>query len=287
MNHIVILAGGEGRRLEGPARARYGYARPKQYCDFGDGMTLLDRSLVRAHAIVEPEGILVVTTKGHHREAEEVLRRWPGVQWLEQPQNRDTLPGLALPILTLLAQDSHACVAVLPSDHAVEDDDAFVECVARSLAEVPYYPYDLLLLGTQLAAPEAGYGWILPAASRRSLPQVAAFLEKPPEAELPGLIASGALANTFVMAGYAWTFADLILKHAPSWFHGIVRGLADESQLTRVYEALPAANFSHVVLEPACERLRVLSMPPVGWSDVGTPERLARVLEAHSSHHGV
>ena len=249
-------------------------------------MTLLDRSLVRAHAIVEPAGIVVVTTAGHRREAEEVLRRWPGVQWLEQPQNRDTLPGLTLPILSILSRDSHASVAVLPSDHAVDDHEAFVDCVSRALAEVPYYPYDVLLLGTQLERPDAGYGWILPADAGRSLPRVAAFSEKPTEAELPALMASGALANTSVMAAYAWTFADLVLTHAPSWFRGIVRGLSDPDYLARLYDALPPANFSKDVLEHACARLRVLSMPPVGWSDVGTPERLAHALETHAHAHG-
>lgn len=278
MDHVIVLAGGEGKRLEGLARARYGYARPKQFCDFGGGATLLDQTLSRAVRLVAPDRVLVVTTAAHRADADEVLSRWPTVRRIEQPVNRDTLPGLTLPVLSILTRDPHARLIVLPSDHAVDNHDAFVACLARALEAVPHYPFELLLLGAQLGSPEDGYGWILPADRRDGFPRVAAFREKPPMSELVTLMDQGALANTFVMLGDAWSFAELVLRQRPDWFNGILNGLTDPTLLDRAYATLAPSNFSEAVLEPARSGLRVVAMPEVGWSDVGTPERLERSM---------
>ena len=280
MNHVIVLAGGEGRRLEPQARARYGYARPKQYCDFGDGVTLLDRTLARARRLVTPDRIVVVTTAGHREEADECLARWPGVRRLEQPRNRDTLPGLALPILSILDRDPSARVVVLPSDHSIADEHGFTQCLARIVATLSDYPFDLLLLGAQVETPEDGYGWILPSHCAGRWPGVAGFREKPPAEELPHLISRGALANTFVMAGDAWSFAQVILRHAPTWFSSILSALHDSERLRQVYDALPSVNFSEGLHADRAD-LRVVPMPAVGWSDVGTPERLQRSMRSY------
>ena len=41
----------------------------------------------------------------------------------------------------------------------------------------------------------------------------------------------------------------------------------------RIYDGLPAADFSRQVLTTCTERLAVLGLGEVGWSDLGTPER--------------
>lgn len=277
MDHVIVLAGGDGRRLERVARARYGYARPKQYCDFGEGVTLLDRTLARASRLVDPAQIVVVTTADHRAEADECLQDWPGVTRLEQPRNRDTLPGIALPVLSILERDPHASIAILPSDHFISDDEGFVHCVGGALAALPRYPFELLLLGAQVDEAEDGYGWIVPVFARGSWPRVAAFREKPPAEELSALINGGALANTFVMVGGAWIFAQLLFRHSPGWFYAIRDGLKDPDLLAASYDKLPSANFSEG-LESARASLRVVPMPQVGWTDIGTPERLERTM---------
>ena len=278
MDHVIVLAGGEGKRLEDLARARYGYARPKQFCDFGEGMTLLERTIARATRLVDPDRVVVVTTATHHAEADECLARTPGVRRVEQPRNRDTLPGLILPILSILERDSKARIVVLPSDHAFTDDAAFVRCVRCALADLGRCPFELILLGAKLDAPEDGYGWIVPSMPPVYPPRVSGFWEKPAATELPALIARGALANTFVMVGEAWTFAELILRQSPFWFHAVRDAMDDPDLLARAYDTLPSMSFSEVVLEAALGALRVLPMPAVGWSDVGTPERLERSM---------
>jgi hypothetical protein len=45
-----------------------------------------------------------------------------------------------------------------------------------------------------------------------------------------------------------------------------------------LYGKLPELDFSRHVLEGAEQSLRVLPVPPCGWSDLGTPKRVAEAL---------
>jgi hypothetical protein len=48
--------------------------------------------------------------------------------------------------------------------------------------------------------------------------------------------------------------------------------------LTEKYERLPEVDFSRHVLEGQESALRVLRVPPCGWSDLGTPRRVRETL---------
>jgi hypothetical protein len=48
------------------------------------------------------------------------------------------------------------------------------------------------------------------------------------------------------------------------------------SPLERVYSRLPIMDFSSDLLERAARELRMLAVPPCGWTDLGTPDRIER-----------
>lgn len=280
---VVVLAGGDGRRLEEVARSRYGHARPKQYCDFGCGRTLLVKTLERARQLVPDDRIVVVTTRAHHVFADECLAAYPGVHRVEQPRNLDTTPGILLPLLYVLERDPWAQVVLMPSDHDVDRDDAFVGVMGDALASLKWHHYDLLLLGAPAHEVDDGYGWIVStSSSRERWHRIATFREKPPVSELPSLILEGAVRNTFVMVGEATELVSLVAEHAPDW-HDAMVAARDADALDAVYARLPSSNFSRDVLEPARHRLRVVPLGEVGWDDIGTPERLARAAASRPS----
>jgi mannose-1-phosphate guanylyltransferase len=49
---------------------------------------------------------------------------------------------------------------------------------------------------------------------------------------------------------------------------------------TDLYRDLPEVDFSRHILQGADSMLRVLQVPRCGWSDLGTPKRLAQTLRA-------
>ena len=48
--------------------------------------------------------------------------------------------------------------------------------------------------------------------------------------------------------------------------------------IARAYAEAPTADFSRSVLTPSAGRLAVSQLPPVSWSDWGTPERVIASL---------
>jgi hypothetical protein len=95
---------------------------------------------------------------------------------------------------------------------------------------------------------------------------------------------SGALWNTFIMAGPARRFWDLARKHLPVHSSLLdsyrqIAGTENASEyLSGIYSFLAPADFSRDVLENA-NQLGVVALEPCGWSDWGTPERVLRSLE--------
>jgi len=56
-------------------------------------------------------------------------------------------------------------------------------------------------------------------------------------------------------------------------------GVADETRLGRIYEDLSVRDFSRDVLQGAERDLRLMRVPECGWTDLGTPERVAACVE--------
>ncbi len=289
MNWVILLAGGAGTRLADESLRRYGYARPKQFCDFGGG-TLLELTLFRARRFAPDRRIVVITTRQHRRDACPIMTRHPRVCHLEQPRNRDTTPGLLLPLLHIRALDPAATVIVMPTDHAVADEAAFALAVEHALEVVASHEDAIALLAAEPSGLDADYGWLVPAprsgaapagspgSDTEKWPPVASFREKPLGDEIPRLRAAGALLNTFVFAARAATLEHAFQRWAPAYFEGILATHREPSLLEVTFDLLPSSNFSRDVLERMAEQLRIVPLPPsAGWSDIGTPERLASV----------
>ena len=61
----LILAGGDGWRLQRLTEAILGSPRPKQFCPLMDGETLLDRTRRRVDLLVRSDRHVVVVTRPH------------------------------------------------------------------------------------------------------------------------------------------------------------------------------------------------------------------------------
>jgi hypothetical protein len=85
------------------------------------------------------------------------------------------------------------------------------------------------------------------------------------------------------MVGQARAFLHLIQSGAPELYQAfepirtlLVPAMYAET-IESVYEGLPTADFSRAVLSTTSERLGILCLGDVGWSDLGDPRRLMEV----------
>ena len=96
-NHVwgIILAGGEGKRLQSFIRTRYGSNSPKQYCAFTGTRSMLRHTIDRAERFIRPEQLVTIVSKQHVRYAQEQLSDRPSWSIIVQPFNRETGPRLS------------------------------------------------------------------------------------------------------------------------------------------------------------------------------------------------
>ncbi len=286
-DHLVgiILAGGDGRRLQRLIRVRYRSDRPKQYCAFIGTRSMLRHTIDRAERVIAPQRLLTIVNYQHLPYAREQLRDRPSGTVIVQPCNRETVPGLLLPLLHVYHRDPDATVAVFPSDHFVLKDERFVACVEDAAAFVAQSPGLLVLVGVDPDRPEAEYGWIEPGEKIRSqqgeqLYHVKRFVEKPDIPTAETLYLKGCLWNTLVLVGRTETLLELAQALTPEVFRAFERvrtvlgSPQEENTVADVYATLPTLNFSRAILERSAPRLRVLRCKGVYWSDWGDEERI-------------
>jgi mannose-1-phosphate guanylyltransferase len=281
-NWAIVLAGGEGSRVQTFLAALCGGKGIKQYCTVLGRYSLLERTLMRVQRLIPAERIIVIVDARHRAEAAAQLAHWPEENIVYQPANRETAPGILLPLAHISHRDPIARVAVFPSDHFVLDEPKFVSWAGKALAEAERFPEQAILLGMTPDRLEEGYGWIEPAGEGRNgrSRAVASFREKPSTAEAERLMAQGALWNTFVFAARARTLWDMARHTIPDIcndFEAVRRMLSSAHAslfVEQLYENMRTVNFSLEVLSPMASRLRVLTVPEVGWSDWGSVERI-------------
>src|SRR5262245_21708438 len=158
----IVLAGGEGRRLRALTTLRSGVTVPKQFCSLAGGPSLLTDTLKRAQNIGSRERTLVVVSEHHRAFWHEQLRGLPVENVIVQPEGRGTAPGIYLPLLSIVARDPDAEVAVLPSDHHVEDEGAVRDAFACAFEAVGGDAHAIVMLGITPDSPDTQYGWIVP-----------------------------------------------------------------------------------------------------------------------------
>lgn len=285
---VVVPAGGEGTRLRDFIRQVLLSERPKQFCRLLGSRSMLRHTWDRARQLVPDERIVTVITAGQEDYLADERRGGIPGSLLVQPANRETGPGLLLPLLWIAERDPHATVIVFPADHFVWEEVRFVNHVRRAV-EAATLLDRLILLGVEADAPETGYGWIRPAGPIAAGPfaeffGVAGFIEKPDLATASALHADGCLWNTFVLAGHLRTYLRLAESGMPEVLAALRPAVdrldprATPVALVEAYRSLGGTNFSKALLARHPQDLLVLASRGVYWSDWGDPERILRTL---------
>ncbi len=279
----VVLAGGSGMRLQSLTRKFFGENRPKQFCALFGGNTLVEHTRARISPLVSAQRTAYVVVEAHARYYQQQLSNVAPERILVQPCDRGTTAAIAFSLARIAAIDPDAIVGFFPADHYFADEPAFTRHMNWAYA-IAALCRTALLVGVRPEHPEVEYGWIEPGACiargvYESAFRVRRFWEKPALGVARKLIGRGCLWNTFIMVGRVGIMRSMLEDAAPEAFRAFERfrdGSADDAAaLNHAYQNIQAGDFSKQVLSALPERLAVLRLDTAGWSDLGTPERLA------------
>jgi mannose-1-phosphate guanylyltransferase len=286
MNNLwaVVLAAGEGKRLSQLTTDSSGVSIPKQYCSLRGGPSLLLDAMRRAHSVVPHDRICAIVAHQHRRWWQPAFLRAENL--IVQPHNRGTANGILLSLLSILEREPFANIVFVPSDHYVADE-AVLSRALRGAVQRINSSSEFVLLGIEPDDPDPELGYIVPgAALERSHFHVRQFVEKPSRERAQDLIAQGSVWNSFIFTAAGNALLGLFRNCYPQLVEDMATALAHcrgeeppGTALCALYERLPEVDFSRHIIEAAAHRMSVGMVPRCGWSDLGTPKRVAATLK--------
>ena len=186
------MAGGIGSRFWPVSTADF----PKQFHDMlGTGKSLLQQTFSRLSKLIPQEQILILTNERYLDLTLEQLPEITASQVVLEPAMRNTSPCIALAAMKIKKMNPDALMLVAPSDHWIEDENAFMTDV-QACFDAAQREDILMTLGIVPTFPNTGYGYIEAENLNASpIAPVKQFREKP----------DYETAKTFVEAGnFMW-----------------------------------------------------------------------------------
>ncbi len=283
------MAGGVGSRFWPVSTTEF----PKQFHDMlGAGQTLIQKTFSRLSNLIPLENILILTNE---RYKDLVLEQLPLViesQVLLEPAMRNTAPCILYASLKIQKQNPDALMVVAPSDHWIEDEDAFATNLQQCF-DFCQKEKALLTLGIQPTFPNTGFGYIeFDKTDANTIKKVNQFREKPNYETAKSFLDSG----NFLWNGgiFIWSVAAITVafeKFQPQMNGLFKKGI--ESYNTSLEQDFIDANYAlaenvsidYAVMEKANN---VFVLPATfDWNDLGTWGSLHEKLDKDENNNAV
>ncbi|MBV5304561.1 MAG: mannose-1-phosphate guanyltransferase [Chlorobium sp.] len=298
-NHVyaVIMAGGFGKKLWPVSRRKM----PKQFADLLDDGTMIAKTLRRISGLVPEENIFIITSELGRKLLSDTLVNFKEGNIIVEPASRNTAPCIALATAHIKKRDPDAVTIVLPSDHLVLDDYAFIKIVEAGIV-IAQEKNGLVTLGIKPDRAETAYGYIqadgelpLPAPFSQSpdfqLFRVKAFAEKP----------DSATAEVFLESKDFFWNSGIFIWHIDAISREFERSMPDlYKDLLDIYESLGTER-EHKVIEDVYSWIHPLSIDygimekadkvfvltgEFGWTDLGCWDEVLKVAGSRSVFSG-
>ncbi len=240
--------------------------------------------------VIHPERTAFAVVRAHERFYRNELADVEPQRVVVQPGNKGTTAAVIFSLLRITALAGDPVVAFFPTDHYYSNEAGFGASIHRAVKVAQHHADTLVILGAEAEHAEVDYGWIEPGRRVNSpftnaLLRVGRFWEKPSHPTAQALFARGCLWNTFVMVGRASIFLALLANTmAPGVWKAFTeaqrsgRHSTDPMAQYKLWASLTAGDFSRQVLTLSTQYLSVLRVGDIGWSDLGTPERVRAAM---------
>ena len=279
--HPLILCGGSGTRLWPLSTPEC----PKQFLNlFGEG-TLVAQALERVSDNGKFAPTIMVGSASHesHLKAAASQANAKIASIVLEPCARNTAPAIAL---GAFQTEPEALVLVMPSDHVIQGNGAFLQALGRALPAAQ--SGRLVTFGIEPTGPETGFGYIRAGGAVADAPgafDVEAFIEKPEEARASQMLGEGGhFWNAGIFLFKSGAFLEELQLHQPQVFDSAKAAHQLSSRWGNIiapqaekFEASPSISVDYAVMELS-DKVAVVPMS-CGWSDLGSWDALAEISE--------
>jgi mannose-1-phosphate guanylyltransferase len=287
--YAVIMAGGVGSRFWPLSTAKY----PKQFHDMlGLGETLLQSTFNRLTSVVPYENILILSNEAYNDIIKEQLPKITQEQIILEPAMLNTAPCILLAAMKIKKKNPNAVMIVAPSDHFINDEDAFAADINLALKAASKEDI-LVTLGIKPTFPNTGYGYIkYEKKEGKDLQKVEVFTEKPTLRNAKKYLEEGNYVwNAGIFIWKASFIADSFKTYLPEMFDLFNEGIEhlntpkEEKFVKETYPEAKNISIDYAIMEKSDS---VYIIPAsFKWSDLGTWGSLHEELAKDESNNAI
>lgn len=291
----VILAGGSGTRLWPLSRG----VIPKQIISLIGDKTLLQETCERIGKVIPYEKQCVITGGNYKSQIVSQLKELSASnkgafmnsvkvpEVLIEPIGRNTAPAIfwaAFRYYKTFGKDT--LMVVLPSDHFVLEESAFIKTIKLGIAEAK--KKRLITFGITPTHPETMYGYIKfdkqLKASKKAFP-VQSFVEKPNSQNAQRYMEEGNhLWNSGMFVFHVGTLLEEGKRLCPDLYDAFSRcNLFNTEEMQTVYASLVPESIDYALMERT-EKAYVIPCS-FGWNDVGNWRSVYEVRPKDTNHN--
>lgn len=282
------MAGGTGTRF-------WPYSRnnvPKQFLDvLGTGRSLLQMTYDRFKGFCPDENVWVVSNEIYSDLLYQQLPEVPEDNILLEPNKRNTAPCIAYAAYKILEKDPNAVMVVLPSDHVIFKENAFIDVIKKSITGAQ--SNKLITIGIKPNKPETGYGYIqYDCDINGDIKPVKTFTEKPQLDLAVEFLRSGDFVwNAGIFVWRADTIIAALQQHQPELAEIFAEGVGiyfkegEKDFIASAYAQSKSASIDYAVMEKA-ENVHVV-LGDFGWSDLGSWNALHEIKDKDANNNVV
>lgn len=152
----LIMAGGKGTRFWPLSTEE----RPKQFLNLVGEQSMIQMTVSRLEKIIPVERVFIVTDSKYENLIKEHLPHLPEENIIIEPVGMNTAPCIALSAMMIEKKYPNSTLAVLPSDHLIENEELFRCTLSTAHQYVENHKEAIVTLGMEVTRPEVGYGYI-------------------------------------------------------------------------------------------------------------------------------
>jgi len=290
--YAILMAGGVGSRFWPVSTQDF----PKQFHDMlGTGDTLIQKTFHRLANLIPEENIFILTNERYN---DLVFKQLPMVtkrQVVLEPAMRNTAPCILYASLKIQKENEDALMIVAPSDHWIEDEQAFSDNVQTAFNYCESNEA-LMTLGITPTFPNTGFGYI-EFDKERSLSEahvkpVNQFREKPDYETAKTFISQG---NFLWNAGiFMWSVKSVIAafkNNQPELFQLFESGYStyntefEDDFIRDNYKKAENISVDYALMEKS-ENVYVIPAT-FDWNDLGTWGSLYDKLDKDSHNNAI
>ena len=287
------MAGGKGERLWPKSRI----SKPKQFLALGGGEeSMIVLTVRRMLRLTEIENIFIVTGEAYYDIVREQLPELPAENILCEPEPKNTTAciGFAAEVVRKrladdMKQDGDVMMMVVPSDHMINDTDAFAADLEKC-CRIAEENKTIVTVGISPTRPETGFGYIKvdkkrPVEGFDLAWKMSRFVEKPEFAVAKRYIASGYYfwnAGMFVFpVGYMLRCIKRFHPHNATCLAAIGKSIGKKNEkltIEKMFAKMESISIDYAVMEHIRGSITVAST--FDWNDVGTWAAIPEIQEA-------